>query len=255
MTAPSLLVLARHGELGWGAEGRLHGRGDPPLTDQGRRQAQALGARLAATRAVPMLPLPDTAPLAIWHSPLRRATQTAQAIHEAREADAPLRPLAGLVEVSQGEWEGLTRAEIAARYPEQLAGWLADPMHHRPPGGEALSAAGQRAVETLDVILGPRPSQAPATDGDRPADDVALRARLLLDDDLVARGSRPPWSIVVAHDGILRLLALTLLRVGLEHYWSLPFAVAALSIIDLTDGVVRLRCHNHDEHLAAFMRP
>jgi broad specificity phosphatase PhoE len=255
VTTPSLLVLARHGESGWGAEGRLHGRGDPPLTDQGRRQAQALGARLAATRAVPVLPVPDTAPLAIWHSPLRRATQTAQAIHEAREADAPLRPLAELVEVSQGEWEGLTRAEITARYPEQLAGWLADPVRHRPPGGEALSAAGQRAIEALDVILGPRTSPAPASDAVRSDDELSLRARLLLDDDLVARGSRPAWSIVVAHDGILRLLALALLRLGPEHYWSLPFAVAAFSIVDLTDGTARLRCHNLDEHLAAFMRP
>ena len=44
------LLLARHGETAWNAEGRYQGREDIPLSATGEAQACALGARLVDIR-------------------------------------------------------------------------------------------------------------------------------------------------------------------------------------------------------------
>lgn len=248
MTTPTILALVRHGESAWIAEGRFQGQGDPPLSDAGLRQAAALGARLAEPRSAPAVPVPDTAPLAIWHSPLRRAAQTAQAIHEAREADAPLRPLAALTELGQGEWEGLTHDEVRSRYPTQLAAWRDDPINNHAPGGESLHQALERVRSARVAILGPVESGLVAPSGGTPAEPVLGYERTY-------RAARAPdWTIVVAHDGILRLMMLDLLGIGIEHFWSFPLALAGVSVLDLSAGVVRLLAHNLDEHIVALGR-
>jgi probable phosphoglycerate mutase len=249
VTAPTILALVRHGESEWIAERRFQGRGDSPLTMLGLRQAKAVGARLAAPSAAPSIPVPDTAPVAIWHSPLARATQTAQAIREAREADAPLRRLDELVEVSQGEWEGLTRDEVRSRYPRQLAAWTEDPLRHHAPGGEAIEAALERAQAARDTIL-----ERLATVTDRGAVEAPAEPMLGYENAHSATLSRPAWAIVVAHDGMLRLLTLDLLGVDVRHFWSFPFALASISVIDLGGGLARLRAHNLDEHVVALER-
>ncbi len=250
MIRPSILVLVRHGESEWIAQGRFQGRSDPRLSDVGLRQAGAVGARLAAPADAPAVPVPDSVPVAIWHSPLRRAAQTAQAIHEAREADVPLQPLADLTELAQGEWEGLTHDAVRARYPKQLAAWRSDPMHHHAPGGESLDAALTRARSAGQTILGTDESVdqgSEATEGS-PAEPV-LGYQSTRDD-----GHHPPWAIVVAHDGILRLLMLDMLGIDIARFWSFPLALAAVTVLDMTAAVVRLRAHNLDEHIAALDR-
>jgi probable phosphoglycerate mutase len=249
VTRPTLLALVRHGESAWIEEGRFQGQGDPPLSDVGRRQAAAVGARLAAPTAAPSVPVPDTPPVAIWHSPLLRASQTADAIHEAREADTPLRPLASLAELGQGEWEGLTHEQVRARYPEQLAAWRANPLEHHAPGGESLHDGMRRVREARAAILG----EGDVTEADRGAGAAPAEPVLGYEHTYgVDRG--PRWAIVVAHDGLLRLLMLDLLEIPIERFWSFPLALASISVLDLRAGMVRLRAHNLDEHIVALDR-
>ncbi|RKY15932.1 MAG: hypothetical protein DRQ55_18930 [Planctomycetota bacterium] len=250
MTRPTILALVRHGESEWIAEGRFQGRGDPPLSDVGMRQATAVGARLAAPAQMPSLPVPDTPPLAIWHSPLLRAAQTAQAVHEAREADAPLRPLDALTELGQGEWEGLTHDEVRQRYPAELAAWREDPLDNHAPGGEALRDALLRAREACGTILETDAEVTTADEGagKAPAEPVLGYERTF------KGGDGPAWTMVVAHDGVLRLMMLDLLGIGIEHFWSFPLALASVTVLDLSSGVVQLRAHNLDEHIAALGR-
>jgi probable phosphoglycerate mutase len=249
VSRPTTLALVRHGESAWIAEGRFQGHGDPPLSDVGRRQAAAVGARLAAPGRMPSLPLPAYPPLAIWHSPLLRAAQTAEAVHAARGEDAPLRPLDTLMELGQGEWEGLTHDEVRARWPTELAAWRNDPLHHHAPGGESLTEALVRARSARETILG----FADVTTPDEGA-GVAPAEPVLGYERTFAGGGSPAWTIVVAHDGVLRLMMLDLLGVGIEHFWSFPLALASVSVLDLSSGVVRLRAHNLDEHIAALSR-
>ncbi|CAN5555562.1 histidine phosphatase family protein [soil metagenome] len=256
--APASLVLVRHGESTWIAEGRFQGRGDPPLSDVGERQASAVASRLAAPGLPPALPVPDGAPSAIWHSPLARAAQTARAVHVARDGDAPLIALDALAELGQGAWEGLTHDEVRATYPDELAAWRRDPLASHAPGGESLLEALGRARAASAVILG-RPAEAPIAQPDdpssapppapeQPAEPVlGYERRFGPGEDATSAG----WSVVVAHDGILRLMMLDLLGVDVASYWSFPFALAAVTVLDLHSGVVRLRVHNQPAHFDA----
>ncbi|WP_374472831.1 histidine phosphatase family protein [Arenimonas sp.] len=126
------ILLARHGETPWNAEGRYQGQRDIALSEVGEGQARLLGQRLADVpiqRAV--------------SSPLSRARRTAElALGEARAAQ--LRLDQGLQEIAHGDWEGLLAAEIRERDPIRLRAWREAPETVQMPGG------GESLVEVLD---------------------------------------------------------------------------------------------------------
>ena len=127
------VLLARHGETPWNAEGRYQGQIDIPLSPTGEGQARALGARLADVRI-------DRA----IASPLTRARTTAEfALGDARKAQ--LGTDAGLLEIAHGEWEGLLASEIRERDGERLRAWREAPETVQMPGGESLPQVLERA--------------------------------------------------------------------------------------------------------------
>jgi broad specificity phosphatase PhoE len=149
-----------------------------------------------------------------------------------------------LMELAQGEWEGLKQAEVTSRYGPQLAEWRRDPAHHYAPGGESLQHGAARVAASMGEI------QAALLRVDPPAPSTT--------DPVLGYGAANalwPWAIVVAHDGILRLALLQLLGVPLEAYWSFPFALCAATIVELRDGRARLRAHNLAEHLESLAKP
>ncbi len=99
------LLLARHGETDWNREGRWQGWADPPLNETGRAQARILSVQLAAT------PFD-----AVYSSDLQRARETAEIV--AAPHGLPVIVDRGLREIDVGSWSGLTRAEIADRFPD-----------------------------------------------------------------------------------------------------------------------------------------
>lgn len=117
------IFLIRHGHPDWGGEPRYTGTTDLPLSDLGRRQARCLAERLAAERLD-----------AIYSTGLRRTDDTAAAL--ARERGLSIESVPELAEINFGEWEGLTRAQIEARWPELFAARGRDPANVRCPGGE-----------------------------------------------------------------------------------------------------------------------
>ena len=132
------LVLWRHGRTEWNAEGRFQGQLDPPLDELGRRQA-ALAAPYVAAGLSP----DDTV---VVSSDLTRAADTARALAGVLGLQVHLDER--LREHGMGSWEGLTRAEVADRFPEQYADWTAGrPVRGR--GGEEPSAVAERALEAI----------------------------------------------------------------------------------------------------------
>ena len=120
------ILLARHGETPWNAEGRYQGQIDIPLSPLGEGQAMALGQRLKDVRI-------DRAVA----SPLSRAQLTAKlALGDAR-ADM-LQTDADLQEIAHGEWEGLLASEIQDKDPARLLAWREEPDTVLMPGGESL---------------------------------------------------------------------------------------------------------------------
>ena len=131
------IILARHGETPWNAEGRYQGKMDIPLSAIGERQAMNLGERLRGveiTRAVA--------------SPLSRAALTARlALESHRAAQLTLDP--DLKEIDHGEWEGLLSSEIRERDPERLRAWREEPVTVQMPGGESLQQVLDRSWPAL----------------------------------------------------------------------------------------------------------
>lgn len=103
------VILIRHGETDWNAQGRLQGREDVPLNEAGRQQA------IAAGKALRHYPFSGPRPLIIA-SPLQRAVETARliadqlGIHEEPLTDA------SLLERDYGLAAGLTEAERGGRF-------------------------------------------------------------------------------------------------------------------------------------------
>jgi broad specificity phosphatase PhoE len=93
-----MLILVRHGETDWNAEGRLQGHSDRPLNDYGRRQSAQLAERLA-----------DDGISAVYASDLARARETAEIVGTRLGIAVTVDP--DLREKNWGSWEGLTPEE------------------------------------------------------------------------------------------------------------------------------------------------
>jgi len=92
------LLLVRHGETDWNAEGRLQGHTDRPLSDFGRGQARRLAGELESEEID-----------AVYSSDLARARETAEIVGERLGLPVVLEP--DLREKDWGNWEGLTAVE------------------------------------------------------------------------------------------------------------------------------------------------
>jgi broad specificity phosphatase PhoE len=123
------VVLVRHGETEWSRTGRHTGRSDPPLTEEGERQARAVGESLRGREFALVL-----------SSPLTRALSTARLAGfepELRE---------DLAEWDYGEYDGVTTPEIR----EQVPDWTI--WRYGALGGESvedLAARGDRVTQEL----------------------------------------------------------------------------------------------------------
>lgn len=134
----SRLLLVRHGQSTWNADGRWQGKADPPLSELGVRQAEAVAAALAPAG-------PTGYEIGgLWTSPLARAWGTAKIVGGLIGLDPVVD--ARLEERDAGEWTGLTRVEIEAAWP----GYLGE--HRRPPGFELDETLVVRALTVLDEI-------------------------------------------------------------------------------------------------------
>ncbi|TNH22055.1 bifunctional RNase H/acid phosphatase [Micromonospora orduensis] len=142
------LILVRHGETEYTEQRRYSGRGDVPLSERGRAQAAATGARVAALA-------PSVA--AVLSSPLSRCTATAAAIAGAL-GDVPVRTEDDLIECDFGEWEGRTFAEVRERWSGEMDAWLASPRI-APPGGESFTHVAERAHRVVAGLVTSYPGE------------------------------------------------------------------------------------------------
>jgi broad specificity phosphatase PhoE/ribonuclease HI len=140
------LMLLRHGQTELSVERRYSGRGNPALTELGRRQADAAAKYLGERRGI----------AAVVSSPLQRARETAAAAAAALALDVTVDD--DLIETDFGDWEGLTFGEAAERDPELHRRWLRDPSLP-PPNGESFEAVAQRVRRVRDRLLVEHPGE------------------------------------------------------------------------------------------------
>lgn len=137
------VYLTRHGESDWNAANRFQGHSDRPLTDLGRRQAEAL-AEVVAQENVD----------AIYSSPLIRALETARIV--AARTGLEVTELDGLREVDTGSWSGLSRAEVQERFPEGFERWIAGGSGWED--GETYEEMGERVLGAIRAIAAAHPN-------------------------------------------------------------------------------------------------
>jgi broad specificity phosphatase PhoE len=143
MSATELLLL-RHAESTWNALGLWQGQGDPPLSDAGRRQAEAAAERVRRLA-------PDLAVA----SDLQRAQETARIVW----GRAGVRIDPRWREWDVGAWSGLPREEIRARWPDLYSAVRSGEGEVTPPGGESRSAFSARVRAAVDELVERHPGK------------------------------------------------------------------------------------------------
>jgi len=201
---PTVTLLLRHGQTPMSVQKRYSGRTDAPLTDAGVRQAAAAAKRLASAGVD-----------AIVASPLQRAVRTAEEV--AAATGIPVLTDEGFRETDFGAWEGLTFAEVRARWPSEMARWLADPSV-APPGGESFAQVSERVTAALHRVLA---SQAHQT------------------------------VLIVSHVTPIKTLVAAALLAPPAALYRMHLDVAALCEVDwYADGPAVLRSFNDTAHLS-----
>ena len=181
--AMTLVLLCRHGltqTTGAVLPGRAPGL---HLSDDGRRQAEALARRLGALRRV----------AAVYASPLERARETA--LPSARALGLALRIERGLTECDFGEWTGQKLARLTRR-PE----WQAVQRHpsgFRFPGGESFTGMQARLAGTLERLVRGHPGRAVVAVSHADPIKAALAHALGMHLDLFQRLVIAPASVTV----------------------------------------------------------
>jgi len=183
---PTRLYLVRHGQVADGHTHRYHGNNDIGLSPEGKRQLRQLAEELTS------LPF-----AAVYASNLRRSWEGAACLCQGREIEPRIIP--EFQEIHFGVWEGLSFAEIAERYPEELEGRFRDLAGFRIPEGESLNDLRDRVLPRLKEILAGHPGQS-----------VAL----------------------VAHAGVNRVILCDALDLPLENIFRLDQNYGGLNIID-----------------------
>jgi broad specificity phosphatase PhoE len=142
-----VLILVRHGQSAANVAGLLSGRGESPLTDDGRSQVAALSTVLTGVAR-------------LISSPLERARETAAALG----LDVPVEVDERWTEIDYGELEG---EPLSAVPTETWRRWRSDP-HFRPAGGETLVELGTRVRDACTELF------AVSGSGARAAADVVV---------------------------------------------------------------------------------
>lgn len=197
------LILIRHGETPWNKEGRIQGTTDIELSLTGIEQARRLA-----------LSLKDSEIGAIHTSPLKRAYRTAEIINSFHGRKIEVHP--ELMEMDQGDFEGLSFQELMACEKEFIHRWIADPASVRMPRGESLSELQDRVWPPVEKII--------------------------------ATGHN---ALVVAHNFTIAAILCRIRNISLSEFRSTCVDTASRTMIRFRDGRASIEVMNDRSHLTA----
>lgn len=134
------LYIVRHGETEYNVQKRMQGSIDSPLTERGKAHAKDLRNHLQGVRF-------DK----IYSSPSERACKTAEIIRG--EAVIPIQIENEFREMNLVHWEGKSREELTALYPEEHDRFWDSPHLHQLEGGDTFQEVQERAVAMLYKLI------------------------------------------------------------------------------------------------------
>lgn len=195
------LILIRHGETLWNKEGRVQGSSNIELSDVGIQHSRQLAESLK-----------DTPIHSIYSSPLSRAQETARIINQYH--NAPIYLESGLMEMDQGNFEGLTFQELMACEKDFLKKWIADPASVKMPNGESLHELQARAWKVIENIT-----------------------------------IEPCCIVVVSHSFTIASILCKVKNISLSEFRSVHVDTASKTIVRFQDGSTCIELHNDRTHL------
>lgn len=196
------LFVVRHGATEWSGA-RFAGWSDIPLSEDGRRQCAAVARALAESQTA-----------AVWASPLERARASAEILAKPHRLEVRLDE--AFREMRFGQWEGLTREEVAARFPREWEVWRTSPTRLSTPGAEPLTAVSERVAAGLDALRDEHDGQT---------------------------------VILVTHAIVIRLLVLAALGLGPDRLWTVEAAPGGISELEYRKDWVTVHRMNTLAHL------
>ena len=197
------VYLARHGQTEWNKKLTFRGRIDIPLNEGGHREAEAIAEVLK-----------DKNIHAIYTSPLRRSIETAQPT--ARFFHLDIVPVEGLIDISYGEWEGLTFNEVKEKYKDHYAQWEKRPDLVRFPHGETLDEVTERSFSAFKDIVEENPGQS---------------------------------ILIIPHRVINKVVLCALLGLNNSHFWEIRQDTGCLNLIEYSNDRFVLSMMNDTCHL------
>jgi len=145
------LIMVRHGRTALTESRKISG-GDgenPDLSELGQKDASDVAtelSRLGESGAFAFL----SKPVAVVHSPIKRASQTASKIAQRLQIEQI--ELSDLREIGFGDWDGLTNEELLVAHETQYQSWRGS-YDIAPPNGESLQDFDVRVNRSLDFLL------------------------------------------------------------------------------------------------------
>ncbi|MDR3561571.1 MAG: alpha-ribazole phosphatase [Negativicutes bacterium] len=192
------VYLIRHGKISQEDDQRRYiGQIDLPLDEDGVWQAQRLQKRFNCSKFS-----------AVYCSDLSRSLRTAELI--VGEKNILIVPRREFREISLGDWEGCTFADIARRFPEEFKARGADIGYYRVPGGESFADCSRRVVAAFHETLA-------AVSGD---------------------------ILIVGHAGVNRLILCHILGLPISNLFRLSQDYACINIIQISNSGYRLKLAN-----------
>jgi 2,3-bisphosphoglycerate-dependent phosphoglycerate mutase len=164
---PTRVLAIRHGETAWNVDTRIQGKLDIGLNDNGRKQAERLGAALAKNQAHEPI-------TAIYSSDLWRAYDTALSISKATGISVVTDE--GLRERGFGVFEGKTFDEVVHQWPDQALRWRERDPDFCPEGGESLTMFRDRILAASQALTARHPGEQIALVAHGGVMDVLYRA-------------------------------------------------------------------------------
>jgi probable phosphoglycerate mutase len=200
------IFLIRHGETVLTPMKKFSGDGplNPQLTETGLAQAEKVAAAIAAFD-----------PEVLIASPLKRTTQTAEAI--SRLTGLPINFEEAWIECSFGIWDGLSIDEVKERYPADYNSWVCS-TSFAPPQGESYDNVAVRIDAAISQIAAEYPGQRVA---------------------------------VVTHNGTIKTAAKVVIDGPAESIFHIDISPCSITTISVwpSDGLKALRTLNEQAHL------
>ncbi|MEM8720011.1 MAG: histidine phosphatase family protein [Cyanobacteria bacterium P01_G01_bin.39] len=213
------VIIVRHGQSTYNAQKIIQGRCDKSvLTDQGIADAQKVGQALSAIKIDEF-----------FCSPLQRAKQTAEIIHQSLNNPPALQPTPQLMEIDLPEWEEMKKGEVKVKFAEKYRFWKEHPQDFK------MSLAGKDHY---------------------PVRSLYHQAQNFWQETITQHQGQT--ILITAHNGINRCLIMSAIGIDRDRYHSIQQSNCCINILNFTGGFgepVQLESLNQTSHLGLAIPP